>query len=339
MTRSIIPHRVGTDNTSRIPTPNLPPPYTWTGARPGQLRANTSDFTATSTLLIGPKLTPFHIHTSLLTSQSSYFRAALHGAFLESTHNSITLDDISVEHFQLLSSWLYTSVLPTPFKDGKPAYYTLLHVYGLADRLGLEGARNAVIDVISELADRTNSVLTPSDTRILYSNIREKTPLRALVLDLFAFKKTDRLLETHADWWHAAFLRDLTVHLKRPCTQAMDRHRLRMWCPDSWHATRACDHCRALLPPRYGAVACEDCCVAFCTRCVDDGVAMAGWDDSRGRFEMVDGLADTEAGAVGEDRGRQLRKWEACKPWRGARCRLYHEHAETEKCEDVFLGR
>jgi hypothetical protein len=34
-----------------------------------------------------------------------------------------------------------------------------------------------------------------------------------------------------------------------------------------------------------------------------------------------------------------VRKWEACKPWRGARCALYHEHAETERCGDVFLGR
>jgi hypothetical protein len=33
------------------------------------------------------------------------------------------------------------------------------------------------------------------------------------------------------------------------------------------------------------------------------------------------------------------RKWEACKPWRGARCALYHEHEETERCGDVFMGR
>lgn len=37
MTRSMIPRNVSTDM-SRIPTPNLPPPYTWTGARAGQLR-------------------------------------------------------------------------------------------------------------------------------------------------------------------------------------------------------------------------------------------------------------------------------------------------------------
>jgi hypothetical protein len=178
-----------------------------------------------------------------------------------------------------------------------------------------------VIDLTSDLADRTNSVLTPSDTRILYEQLRESSPLRTLVLDLFAFKKTDRLLESHTDTWHAAFLRDLSTLLKRPCAQAMTRHRLHMWCPDSWLTTRACDNCRTVLPPRQGAIACDECCVAFCNRCVEAGTGMASWDDGRGR---------ESAGA---------KRWEACKPWRGSRCALYHEHGETERCGDVFMGR
>lgn len=35
-------------------------------------------------------------------------------------------------------------------------------------------------------------------------------------------------------------------------------------------------------------------------------------------------------------RARKEGKWEACKPWRWARCLLYHEHDETEKCGDVL---
>ncbi|KAJ4384631.1 PAB1 binding protein [Didymella sp. IMI 355093] len=112
---------------SRVLT-NLPPPYTWTGARAGELRANPKDFTSTTTLFIGPKLTPFSIHTSLLVSQSPYFRAALTGPFVESKTKTITLDDVSPDHFSLLVSWLYTSAVPAPFKDAKPAYYTLLHL-------------------------------------------------------------------------------------------------------------------------------------------------------------------------------------------------------------------
>jgi hypothetical protein len=177
-------------------------------------------------------------------------------------------------------------------------------------------------------------VLTPSDTRILYEQIRDSSPLRSLVLDLFAFKKTDRLLESHADTWHAAFLRELATRLKRPCTQAMTRHRLHMWCPDSWHSTRACDNCRAVLPPRQGAIACDECCLAFCNKCVEVGTAMASWDDGRNRWELV--CPEEMEGAA--DKARK-QKWEACKPWRGSRCALYHEHGETERCGDVFMGR
>lgn len=265
--------------------------------------------------------------------QSPYFRAALTGPFVESTTKTITLDDVSPDHFQLLVSWLYTSSIPAPFKDGKPAYYTLLHLYSLADRLCMEGLRNAVVDLIADLADRTNSVLTPSDTRILYAGIRDSAPLRDLVLDLFAFKKTDRLIESHADSWHAAFLRELCVLLKRPCAQALLRHRLRMWCPESWHGARGCDNCRGVLQPRVGAVACDDCCLSFCTRCVEGGVAMAGWDDGRSIEEGSGG------DAMGDGKVMKTRKWEACKPWRGARCALYHEHEETERCGYVFMGR
>ena len=351
---------IGTDGT-RIPI-NLPPPYTWSGARSWQSRyvrkgvtspapltpnrVDPPDFIATSTLLVGPKPTPFLIHTSLLTTQSPYFRAALTGPFLESKSYTITLDDIDVSHFQLLTTWLYTGSLPPPFKDGRPAYYTLLHVYALADRLCFEGLRNAVTDVMSDLADRTNSVLTPSDTRVLYDGIREGAKLRGLVLDLFGFKKTDRLLESHADEWHAAFLRDLVVQLKRPVPQAMARHRLAMWFPATWLSTRACDNCRTVLPLRYGAVACEDCCLAFCTKCVEGGVGMAGWEDGRGKWEAVEdreasaSMGEATEGGAGEGtKAWRARKWESCKPWRGARCVLYHEHDETVRCGDIFLGR
>ena len=161
-------------------------------------RRNTANFGSTTTLLVGPQATPFTIHTVLLTSQSPYFRAALTGPFLESSTNQISYPDITVESFTYLTTYLYTSsITPLPFKDGKPAFYTLLHLYILGDRLCIEGLRNTVVDVISDVADATNAVLTPSDTRILYDMVPASSPLRKLVLDLFAFKKTDRLLDEH----------------------------------------------------------------------------------------------------------------------------------------------
>ncbi|KAF2121960.1 hypothetical protein BDV96DRAFT_618446 [Lophiotrema nucula] len=318
----------------------LPPPYTATGTRGSSLRTNPQNFCSTAELLVGSRRTRFLIHTQLLVEQSPYFRAALTGSFLESNAKSIELDDVLVDVFELCVGWLYTgSIHAAPFKDGKPAYYTLLHLYILADRLCFEGLRNAVVDMISELADSTNSVLTPSDTRILYEQIMPDAPIRKLILDLFAFKKTDKLIKDHEDRWHAEFLRDLCVHLKRPCEQALRRHQLRMWIPESWHATRACDVCRCILPPRYGAVGCDECCLAWCIRCVGEGVALAGWEDGR---TLSDGTVERREGsgmAKMSARKRGVRRWESCKPWRGARCGVYHEHKETDSCGDVFMGR
>ncbi|KAF2278450.1 uncharacterized protein EI97DRAFT_465745 [Westerdykella ornata] len=248
------------ENAPPVPR-SLPPPYTAAGVQTKELRTHASAFATTTELLIGPKPTRFLLHTHLLTSQSPYFRASLLGPFLESATNSITLPDIDVPIFELLVSWLYTgSITPLPFKDGKPAYYTLLHLWIVADRLCFEGLRNQVVDTIAELADRTNSVLTPSDTRILYSDaVRSSSPLRALVLDLFAFKKTDKLLAEHEDRWHAGFLRDLVVLLKKPVPQAVQRHRLVMWFPAAWATTQACEGCRTVVRPRCASVRCEDC--------------------------------------------------------------------------------
>ena len=271
------------------------------------------------------------LHTTLLTTQSPYFRAALNSSFIESSTNSVSLPDISTDIFELLVGWLYTGlILPVPFKDGKPAYYTLLNLWILADRLDFEGLRNAVVDCIAECADRTNSVLTPSDTRILYEQIPDSPSghkIRELVLDLFAFKKTDRLLREHQDRWHGAFLRDLVVRLKKPCEQALLRHRLRMWIPAAWLATRACEGCRAVLPPRYGAVGCEACGLGWCVRCVAEGTGLAAWEDGRGRR------------GSGHGDGEKAPRWESCKPWRGSRCSVYHEHGETERCGELFMGK
>lgn len=245
---------------------------------------------------------------------------------------------------------------PVPFKDGKPAYYTLLHLYILADRFCFEGLRNRIVDLMADLADSTNSVLTPSDTRILYDLVVDGAMIKKLVLDLFAFKKTDKLLAEHGDRWHAGFLRDLCVHLKRPCEQAMQRHKLAMWYPehDKGLLGPACENCRCVMTPRHGAVRCEGCGLVWCVNCVGDGVGLAAWEDGRSVFWNIARQArgDTEGGdegrvldgAIGRKMG--ARKWvackswngPACKPWNGARCAVYHEHKETEKCEDVFMG-
>ncbi|KAF4556271.1 Hypothetical protein D9617_1g081470 [Elsinoe fawcettii] len=81
------------------------------------------------------------------------------------------------------------------------------------------------------------------------AGIRPSSPLRDLILDLFTYKKTDRLLQTHKDDWHPLFLRDLVVKMKRPGKDMIARHRMRDWRPRSWPESKACEGCRTVIGP------------------------------------------------------------------------------------------
>ncbi|KAF2758265.1 hypothetical protein EJ05DRAFT_382875 [Pseudovirgaria hyperparasitica] len=258
-------------------------------------------------LRVGAEAVRFVIHRNILTHHSTFFRAALNGAFAEGLSQTVTLPTESLDTFELFLHWAYTCTLDPKayFKDAKPAYYVLLHLYGLADRLAVEGLRNLVLDTISSLADQTNSVLTPSDTFILYDTIPSSAPIRRLVLDLFAFKKTDKLLDEHPDEWHPQFTRDLVVKLKRPEEVAMQRHTLITWKPEHWQESMGCAICSEVLHPYGNHVGCSGCEKKFCNRCAKAKRALCVFEDGR----------------------------VVCKPWNGkVRCRIYHEHVETAEC-------
>ena len=82
-----------------------------------------------------------------------------------------------------------------------PAFFRLIKLYALADRLEVEGLRNAIIDETARLSDKYNSVPTPNDTQTMDAELQDKCGLRDLVVDLFVWKKTDNLVETHEDPW------------------------------------------------------------------------------------------------------------------------------------------
>lgn len=191
---------------------------------------------------------------------------------------------------------------------GSPKYFLLLDLYGLSDRMLTASLSNHICDTVARLSETTNSVPTPSDTWILYDSIRDTAPIRRLVLDLFAYKKTDKLLEGHRDEWHPRFLRELVVKLKRPGPEAMDRHALVSWRPRDWAGTKACEVCRELLKPGISGEKCEVCERAFCGGCARN--ARAG---------NAGGSMYGGGGVIGGEPG-------ACKPWIRGGCGRYHEH-------------
>ncbi|KAK5712992.1 hypothetical protein LTR17_017705 [Elasticomyces elasticus] len=191
--------------------------------------------------------------------------------------------------------------------QGSPKYFLLIDLYALSDRLLTQPLSNHILTTIARLSETTNSVPTPSDTFILYDGIRESSPLRTLILDLFAYKKTDKLLETHKDEWHPLFLRALVVKLKRPGPEAIERHALEAWRPESWSTSKPCEGCKEILKPGQSADKCLGCDKAFCGGCLRRFGGVQGWS----------GSMDTSG----------------CKPWVGrGLCGRYHEHLEGEVC-------
>jgi hypothetical protein len=246
------------------------------------------------------------VHRDLLVHHSPFFNAALNGQFLEGHSQTVRLPEEGVEAFGHFVYWMYAEKLDDGFMaDGKPSFFLLLHLYGLADRLAIERLRNDTLDELARLAELANAVPTPSDTFLVYERLRASAPARALVLDLFTFKKTENLLERHPDAWHPEFLRELVLRLKRPGRVALDRHRFARWVPASWHRTKACDVCRSVLPPHGEALQCLDCARAVCHACVRRAT-----DARPACLGSVD---------------------HACKPWKRDMC-FYHEHQVTPPC-------
>lgn len=188
--------------------------------------------------------------------------------------------------------------------QGSPKYFLLLDLYALSDRLLTTQLSNHILTTLARLSETTNSVPTPSDTWILYDSIRENATIRALVLDLFAYKKTDRLLETHKDDWHPKFLRELCVKLKRPGPEAIERHSLVAWRPTDWSSSKACELCKDILQPGVSGDKCCACGKVFCAACLREQGKCVLPNDTSG-----------------------------CKPWNGrGMCLRYHEHDEGEFC-------
>lgn len=296
--------------------------------------------------------TRYLVHKELLTSASLFFAAALNGTFAEGLDQEVRLPEEKPEIFEWFLQWLYTGTLKTPTQrmhyatngiaqlfsmqhnnshlvhelneadvrsdgelrnaQGSPKYFLLLDLYALSDRLLTTQLSNYVLSTIARLSETTNSVPTPSDTWILYDTIRDGVPLRTLILDLFAYKKTDRLLETHRDEWHPRFLRELCVKLKRPGPESITRHEpnLHPWRPPNYANSKACEVCREILQPNVSGERCGLCEKAFCANC------MRGRECGEGaRMAMYP--TDTSG----------------CKPWAGRNmCLRYHEHDEGEGC-------
>ncbi|KAL9039179.1 MAG: hypothetical protein Q9180_002684 [Flavoplaca navasiana] len=172
------------------------------------------------TVTVGEEKRPFLVHREILCAVSPFFAAALNPSydFRESRSSTFNLSFARPVDFEYLVQWIYTRTLThEEVAAPHPAYFRLIRLWILADELQVEGCKNAIIDFMAKTADESNSVPTPDDTVTIFgeNGVREGCGLRNLVVDLFAWKKTDHLVEGHEDSWDETFLRFLVTRLKR----------------------------------------------------------------------------------------------------------------------------
>ena len=156
------------------------------------------------TILVGPERQAFQVHKEILCQASPFFAAAFDSDynFSEASSRSVDFPDVRAMDFEFFVQWLYRHDLAHEELDvPKAAYFRLIRLYILADILRIEALRNDVVDMMIKMSEKWNSVPTPDDTILLHEQVREKTPMRKLVVDLFIYKKTDQLVEKHEDHW------------------------------------------------------------------------------------------------------------------------------------------
>ncbi|KZF24370.1 hypothetical protein L228DRAFT_245293 [Xylona heveae TC161] len=199
------------------------------------------DLNEVITIKVGPREHIFRLHAKLLQQESDFFRAALSGgyspddvdnngdgcpaikpraqtraAFREALTRSVVLPGEDVDTFDYFATWLYTDQLYHPEVDAdRPAFFLLLRLYALADRLLASSLQSQLIRRLEKRAAATNTAPTPADTKLLYESTHPQSEMRRAVVALFARMKTETLLSTQKGSWHPEFLRDLVVVLKK----------------------------------------------------------------------------------------------------------------------------
>ena len=159
------------------------------------------------TVLVGSDKKSFHIHKALLSSKSTYFRAAFEGSFKEAEEKTLHLVDEDPDYFACYTLWIYNQPLENITSDieRKPSLDDYCHLFVLADKLGSEPLQNLVMDIIHEYAsDDGQSGLDPRTVNFVWASTMPGSQLRAILIDFLAWQqdldKSPELVEAEPEF-------------------------------------------------------------------------------------------------------------------------------------------
>ena len=146
-------------------------------------------------LLVGQSKTLFNIHSDILCKASPFFTSAFMGSgegeFLEKSKKSMNLPEDDPEAIDRLIQWIYVKHFRFhKYAIGKSNNYgsvplmQLATLYVVADKYGVLGLKNEVIDHLWELLGRTQNEVKVDDKIIeyVYENTLAGSKLRKLLV-------------------------------------------------------------------------------------------------------------------------------------------------------------
>lgn len=134
----------------------------------------------------------FQIHKALLSSKSTYFRAAFESGFREAIDKQLHLAEENSECFSYYMLWIYDHALESingSNNQRKPLLDDYCQLYVLADKLGSEALQNLVIDIIHEYAVSNEEARLDAPTiNFVWANTTPGSQLRSILVDLLAWQ-------------------------------------------------------------------------------------------------------------------------------------------------------
>ncbi|KAH7384763.1 hypothetical protein BKA64DRAFT_711884 [Cadophora sp. MPI-SDFR-AT-0126] len=123
----------------------------------------------------------FHIHKNILCQNVSVFDRMLNGSFAESQSGQASLPEDDPRVFDMLSSWLYSSSVPSQrFGD-------FIRLFILAEKYGIHRLTDNTMDALIQYLLRSNFRPSAKETAQAYEGTREGSKMRLFMSRCWAY--------------------------------------------------------------------------------------------------------------------------------------------------------
>jgi len=139
--------------------------------------------------VFGPSV--FKVHPQLLCKSLPYFDKAFNGSFKEAREKRIELTHESPVGFGYIMRWLYTGSVDCNPPNSSATLFTLCRLWVAADRYCAPWLQNQIADTIID-AESTPPL---DDVRYVYNSTTSDMPLRTLIVDLAAWRRTGKFFD------------------------------------------------------------------------------------------------------------------------------------------------